>query len=277
MKNNANPHSMNLPIHSKEQLKEPRSMPRTHQRRNPAASGRPLNPLLSVALAAAVGWVANVSSAGASPTTILYFDPINGADDETLTGSPPSQRRGGVGSEFWTSGVEGEFRADGNVMGSGNDAVFLPFAPQQGMIYTLSADIDTTDGSGEELNWISLGFAAMAGNDAFNDFSVNGYGTMIVRQVRGPDGGSFAGVRHEGSTNPFFTTEGPQEIKIVLDASDPVEANWTVEFFNNGESVGGPMPATEGSLTEIRYAGFTRIAGACGSVKNFKLIAEPAP
>jgi len=212
----------------------------------------------------------------AEGATIVYFDPLNGTD-APLTGTSPGERSGGAGTGVWTADNGGAFRADGRVLGDGHSGVFLPFTPEPGKIYTLTADIDTTGAGDQGLGWISLGFATLDGNGAFDAPSVDGYGTMIVREVRGPWGRAFAGVRDEGEPIIFSTTPGPQELKTVLDASDPDESNWTMEFFNADTSVGGPVTAANGSFANISHAGFTRWQGTTGLVKNFKLVAEPAP
>jgi hypothetical protein len=215
-----------------------------------------------------IGLAAHQADAG-----IIYADPLNGAD-ATLTGTAPSDRTGGVGTNVWTANANGLFQADGDVLPSANAGAFLPFTPSAGFIYTLSADVNTTAG---ELNWISLGFADLNGDNAFNDASVNSYGTMLVRANRGAGlGKAFSGVGVGGEVT-FTTTTGAQQLQVVLDASDANAANWTMQFYYNGSAVSNALTATSGSYANISYVGFTKIATAEGTVKDFELTAVPEP
>jgi len=214
-----------------------------------------------------IGLAAHQADAG-----IIYADPLNGAD-ATLTGTAPSDRTGGVGTNVWTANANGFFQADGDVLPSAtlNAGAFLPFTPSAGNIYTLSADVNTTAG---ELNWISLGFADLNGDNAFNAALVNGYGTMLVREVRGSWGRAFAGVGTGGEV-AFTQTTGAQQLEVVLDASDASAANWTMQFYNNGLAVSSAVTADSGSYANISYV--TKIATAEGTVKDFELTAVPEP
>lgn len=224
-------------------------------------------------ISAAEGVVSNfVLTVEPAPSQyVIYSDPLNGAD-ATLTGTAPEDRPGGVGTNEWTANDDGEFQADGDVVGANEDGVFLPFTPEAGTMYKLSADVDTTDGF-----WISLGFAGLNDNYNFASPTVNGYGTMIVRETRGDGSGgvTFAGKWYRGvcasGDTIYTTTPGPQPLEIVLNARDSNPANWTMEFFNNGASVGGPSTVASGSYGDINYVGFTRASGTDGTVKNFKL------
>jgi hypothetical protein len=205
----------------------------------------------------------------------IYLDPLDGAD-ATLTGTAPEDRTGGVGSADWTANANGLFQADGDALSSAtlNAGVFLPFTPSAGFIYTLSADVNTTAGV---LDWISLGFADLNGDNVFNDASVNGYGTMFVRANRGAGlGKAFSGVGVGGEVT-FTTTTGAQQLQVVLDASDANAANWTMQFYYNGSAVSSAVTADSGSFANISYVGFTKIKTAEGTVKDFELTAVPEP
>jgi hypothetical protein len=204
---------------------------------------------------------------------VIYYDPLNGAN-ATLTGTSPDDRPGGVGTNEWSANDDGDFQADGDVTGTGNDGAFLPFTPEPGNRYKLSAEVDTTGGG---VYYISLGFAGLNANTIFTSATVDGYGTMVVRQNRGDGSGGvafagkyYAGVGAAGDTI-FTTTTGSQPLEIVLNALSPNAANWTVEFLNNGASVGGPLTASSGTYGDIAYVGFTRAESAVGMVSNFEL------
>ncbi|MBN1510600.1 MAG: hypothetical protein JXB13_01165, partial [Phycisphaerae bacterium] len=198
---------------------------------------------------------------------VIYSDPLNGADT-TLTGTAPRDR-GGVGANPWTANARGVFRANGRVEGRGRSGVFLPFTPEAGKVYTLSAEVDAT---GDDAGWISLGFAARNGDSVFNARSVKGYGTMIVRGRRGDEAGMFYPGEGVAGYTAFANDDGKQDLRIVFDAADSKAANWSMTFFNNGIEVGTPRAAGRGtSYANIRYVGFSRHGACTGTVKHFKL------
>jgi hypothetical protein len=212
--------------------------------------------------------VARAATAGA----VIWSDPLNGAET-TLTGTAPRDR-GGVGANLWTGNARGVFRANGRVEGRGSSGVFLPFTPEAGKIYTLSADIDTAGGG---VSFISLGFAGGSGDDAFVAPSVNGYGTIIVRQDRGASWGKYYSGAGAAGDRAFANTAGPQRLKIVLDATRDDPASWTVTFHSNGAPLAGPVTSARGrGFAQIRYVGLTRMPEATGIVKNFELRERPA-
>ena len=196
---------------------------------------------------------------------VIYADDFSGGD-VTLSGLPPDVRPGG---ETWTANTDGDFRANGNVQGDGNDGAWLPFTIEPGRVYALSADINTTNGG---TDGITLGFAENNGNAVFYDASVNGYGTLLIRQNRGAgQGQTFAGVGTAGGGTGVDTTAGSQSIKIVFDASDASAANWTMEWFVGGWSAAGPQTVAGGSYADIGYIGFSRLNTADGIIDNLEL------
>jgi hypothetical protein len=218
----------------------------------------------------AIGLIAIASSIQAA---VIYFDPLDGSDS-TLTGTAPADRTGGVGTATWSANAGGVFQADGDVVVDvgQNAAVWLPVTLEVGKIYTLSANINTTSGNGNVLNWIALSFAQSNGDNVFNAPSVAGYGTMFVRSERGAGRGQFFTGPGSAGAHPFLIGSGSQKLEIVLDASDESAANWTMTFSSNGVQVGGPLKAASGgSFANIRFVGFTRQSGAEGIVKNFEL------
>lgn len=235
---------------------------------------------------AAVALFAIATTAPAA--TIIYSDPLNGSGSD-LNGTSPADR-GGTGTDAWVAGSE--FNADGSVAGPDDEeqGAWLPFTPQAGMIYTLSADVDPTGGGGD---WISLGFAenntTTGPGAAF--FTVNnpgGYGHITVKDTRGsgdgqvfPGEGTSADAGSEVTFDPADT--GAIALKIVLDTTGATSADWTLEFFQAGNPISGPTTLSaavgNGDLGNIQHVGFTNLNDVTGSVKNFELteeIPEPA-
>ncbi|MCA9249314.1 MAG: PEP-CTERM sorting domain-containing protein, partial [Planctomycetales bacterium] len=145
------------------------------------------------------------------------------------------------------------------------------FVPQQGRVYTLSADINTVDGGTGVSNWITLGFGQLNGDINFNNPAVNAYGSILIRETRGVGAAqTFTGTNTNGSSSTD-SPAGVVSIDIVLDTLDLDSNNWTVEWFVNGASTGLPQTAAAGSYADIGYLGFSRLNGASGTIGNLQL------
>lgn len=220
----------------------------------------------------------------AAPAATVYLDPLNGSGSD-LNGTSPADR-GGTGTAEWVAGSE--FNADGSVAGQNVQSAWLPFTPQAGKVYTLSADVNITSTGG---NWISLGFAeGNATTGAFyTDSAVNGYGTVLYKGNRGPGvGNAYTGVTTEGLLSGTFdpAASGAITLKVVLDTTVATSADWTVEFFAAGTSFAGPSTIAAadtdgdsefGDLGDIGYVGLTNLNDVTGTIKNFTLTEVPEP
>jgi len=204
-------------------------------------------------------------------STTIYSDDFPGSSSNPLNGTTPvieSGSLGGSGTAAWSAG--GYFNADGSVEASGgyNSAV-LPFQPQAGNIYTLSADINNTDG---DSTWIALGFEQVNNtSSAFNGNS--GYDWMLIRGNRGSGQGQrFLGANTAGSAT-FTMPSGTVDLSEVLNTTG---AQWTAEWFANGTLISGPTSYT--SAPSINYVGFSEFADGAGTVGDFSLTAtQPVP
>lgn len=191
-------------------------------------------------------------------TTTIYQHDFNGNAQDQLGGTTTD-----VGDGTWFNANFDDFSsfyADGSVVeGFAPSGIWLPFTVEQGNVYTLSADVDLTAG-----DWISLGYALFAGDKAF--FGTGGAGTAIVK----PESMElFAGVGTAGKST-IVADAGVQQIKIVLDATAANTASWTIEFFESGVSVAGPLTAASGDFGSIQNVGFTTANGSStGTVDNF--------
>lgn len=205
----------------------------------------------------------------APPVTVLLQDTLGGAAG-TLNGRTPDT----VGTSNWIAGTA--WNTDGTqATGSGTANAFLPFVPQPGRIYTLSADVETitTDGG----SWSALGFAnGTTANSQWH--TVNSpVGWWLVRgdyptgnagnpnqMFIGPGTGS-------GSTGTGFWPSNSVNYKIILDTTPASAANWTFTYLANG-SVIRAATAFGGSGPTITRVGFGMINAAGNSyVKNFTL------
>jgi hypothetical protein len=188
----------------------------------------------------------------ANATTILYSDNFDGPALTPLNGTTPDVTMGGA---TWAAGAD--FEADGTVTFHGmqpapgdtslGDGAYLPFVPENGYIYELSATIDTRPSAIRNNNpkdWIALGFART--NDALNNQSRRFYDDPGGADLPGGEywmmsrtnlavapnfDQDFVGYR----TNNGNTFAGPalscDNLKIVLDTTVP---GWTVSWYFNG-------------------------------------------
>jgi hypothetical protein len=201
--------------------------------------------------------------AGLAQATIIYKDTFS--TDGQLSG-----RAVETGSGTWVADgtnltTSGGVALPGAVV-AGKDAA-LAFAPQSGMVYTLSADVSISAGA----TWLAVGFivntnAVLAGNELFYELidspapwayiQTNG----AVAALTGPKGTGFAGFPGKGTNGT---------IKIVLDTTG---ANWvSTWYFNN---VALRTNTYTGALTDINYVGFGTGGALTGTVDHFKLDAE---
>jgi hypothetical protein len=86
----------------------------------------------------------------AGATTTIYADNFPGSSSNPLNGTTPATESGMLGGTSgiaWNAATGGFFNADGSVNTSaGSGSADLPFTPQSGEIYTLSATVNDTAG-----------------------------------------------------------------------------------------------------------------------------------
>lgn len=214
---------------------------------------------------------------GEHEETTIYAHEFDGGSGP-LNGTPVD-----VGSEAWTSGSL--FQADGvvNTLQAGVDgqAAFLPFSPESGYVYTLSADIENDyDG------WVAMGFLPSlppAGDWTDTVYSVrhsnNGaYAWVLVRTESGNDFEAFNG---PSTSNGAFGGDvvpatSPVPVEIILDTRD---ATWTAEYVINGSSQ-GVYNLSSGAVSGIGGVGFSRTSGsvaAPGAVIDHFLLTSTEP
>jgi hypothetical protein len=106
---------------------------------------------------------------------LLYFDNFNGGATSLRRHVPDTV----IGSETWIA--SSTVHANGNLTGGQRDGAWLPFVPQAGYVYTLTADVNTTMGGS---NWIAIGFAGKENITSADEFNTTaeGYGTILLRQ-----------------------------------------------------------------------------------------------
>lgn len=155
---------------------------------------------------------------------------------------------GGASSATWNDALgtndTGALLANGSDTATLGDSWLLPFNPQPGYVYTLTASLTFTGSPG---SWIGLGFAQ---NDSVN--VPNGYGRFADSSNGGPTGYDFiiltessGGVQYftgpKGNTPQIFAgtgfTAGPQTltVQVILNTTNTL---WSISAYVNGVQMG---------------------------------------
>lgn len=129
---------------------------------------------------------------------------------------------------------------NGTVNTTAGDSVLLPFTPENGYIYTLTASVTF---SGDPGSWIGAGFAqnyvySGSGNAQFNQSGINGYDWAILTESSG-NVQYFAGPSGAGplfNQNNFFTA-GPGTHTLTL-TLNTTAAQWVAACYIDGVQAG---------------------------------------
>ena len=231
-----------------------------------------LNHARAAAAALMVG-AASVSVAVPAAGAVLYFDDFSGAGGP-LNGAVPDTRPDGS-TATWAAG--GTLADSGAVTVDADGATaYLPFVPESGQEYTLSATL-LTGATGN--NFLGIGFTRVQGNPNFRFFAVpagnvdpqavlwgmsrgsNAPGTSFDQSFIGPGTG--------GGVNA--TTRSADTVAIVLDTTG---ANWTVEWY-----FGAALARTESVAPDagIQFVALTANNSGGGTWDDFSLTVLPEP
>ena len=215
----------------------------------------PINYVGIVTEGAAVG---NVSAfkLTATKATVIYSQNFTGGTG-ALAGTTTT-----VGNGTWTPDIPSSNDIPGsNVIDlNGNTtaqygSISLPFTPQSGFIYDLTATINVTAANG---SWLGVGF--LENNDAYGFLGVPNVSNNKPAALR--RGGDWQ-VWPE-ATNIGWTSN---DVLIRLDTRN---STWTSTMFQGGVQMG----TTQNIVTApINYVGIVTEGAAVGSVSAFKLIA----
>jgi len=205
----------------------------------------------------------------APPVTVIYSDTM-GNSAATLNGRVPDTTD--TGSATWTAATTWNTDGSEAAATTGTGLAFLPFTPQPGRIYTLSADIENFDISGN--NWTALGFAN--GTDVVDQWhTVNSpVGWFLARGDNSPppnqDNQAFIGP-YTGNGQAFnYAPTAMTHYQIILDTTPSSSANWTFTYLANG-TVYVPATVFGGSGPTITTVGFGNEGASTSHVMNFVL------
>ncbi len=196
---------------------------------------------------------------------VIYGDNFSGTG--ALDGAVPNSA---PGAEAWTSSPL--WNADGTKAVNGTGSAWLPFSPEDGKIYTLSADVNPDLSTSAD--WLALGFGGLAPGDmdqaqfqggvnlgtAWMLFRENdGFGS-VIQTFRGP--GTALGQSHDLTPDVV----GSAKLEVILDTT---EANWTIEWKIDGTTLRSLAYTTNPTIQSVGIGGFNT---ATGAIDNFSLV-----
>lgn len=219
---------------------------------------------------------------------LVYSNNFSLGSAVDINGTAPtlaSSFAGGSSSATWNSviGVNDTSAslANGTVDGSQN-SVLLPFTPQSGYVYSLSASITF---SSSPSSWVNLGFTQLSpvnqasGHARFTDTSVNGIDWMIANPstaneqfFSGPRATPSAGLASQNVVNGL----GTYKLQLNLDTTSTL---WTISSFVNGTQLGSDFTFTANpTITAVGYGQNSLTSGSSGIQWNdLELTASPVP
>lgn len=177
--------------------------------------------------------VLGLSAVNQVAAEIIYYDDFNGTGN--LNGTTPDITTGGA---VWVAGDD--FDADGTITyddDSYGDSAYLPFVPEDGYIYTLSATLNATVGrTNGENDWLAIGFTRLNSGPEYRFFNDPGstdrypvYWGMTRTDQADENDQTFTGLVTAGVQDTLTMSE--DDIAIVLNT---IEDTWVVSWYYNG-------------------------------------------
>ncbi len=193
--------------------------------------------------------------------TVIYADDFSGSG--SLNGSSPDTA---PGADTWTA--SSFWNADGTKTANNTASAWLPFSPEAGKVYTLSADVNPDFSS--STNWLSMGFGGNAPGDMDTaQFQGGGNGASPWMLFREADDSpsviqTFGGPVANHDLTPDIV--GSARLEIILNTTG---ANWTAEWKADGATLRNYTYTTNPTIESVGFGGFT---SATGSLDNFSLV-----
>jgi hypothetical protein len=173
----------------------------------------------------------------------IYSNTFNGGAVNINQAAPTvaTDDAGAASSALWKDAANSTMlHANGSVNTAAGDSVLLPFTPENGYIYTLTASVTF---SGNPGSWIGAGFAENywypgSGNAQFNESGVNGYDWAILTESSG-NVQYFTGPSTTGqifNQNGFFASgAGTHTLTLTLNTTG---AQWVMSCSVDGNEAG---------------------------------------
>lgn len=260
--------------------------------------------LICMSAALAVGFSGFAQKATA---IVIYHENFAGLSTDNLNGKAPDVDNTASGTDTWLA--YNAYKQNGALPGGTgqnvNRGAWLPFVPQAGNVYTLSASLTGVVASGTNAStnfaWYALGFGKSLPSDVqtssnrFNEGEAVGRAWMLFRPNntsanlnQSHRGSGTSGTGPAGTPQPWATGSpsggGDVDLQIVLDTT---VSTWTVTYYANrpGDPLlmvsPGALPLL--SQTDLGIVGICRTTDTAanssmsGKVTSFDLSVEPVP
>ena len=194
-------------------------------------------------------------------TQTIYSDTLIGSG--ALNGVAATVANGVAGGTAGATWISGATKTSSGVTYTSGKRGFLPFTPQSGYTYTLTATVQLTGAS----DWVSLGFATTSASGRWHTTGTK-YAWALVRNSGGGAPQSYAGSNTNNLQTWSSTASGQQTLIITLDTTG---ANWKTYA-----TIGGVSSTTftySSNPTSIAYVGFGMDTGGTAKVRDFSLTA----
>jgi hypothetical protein len=197
---------------------------------------------------------------------VIYQDDFSGSGTADVVGTTPDVTTGG---NQWgnSNGTSPNFKDNGMFVHGGT--ALLAFTPQQGNIYTVSADIYKW---GDQFH--------LFGFFDTNAYAAGGWGNQLgAWRIYNDSASMDRGRTAEAPLGQPAITSVSHNYKIVIDATSVNSVDWTTTFYLDGVKTGGPATAiwTPLGYGDVAYVGFSQWDGVGAEANNFQLTVVPEP
>ena len=230
------------------------------------------SPILKTAAAIAIAGVTALAlGSTAARAGVIYQDNFSGSSSNSLVGLLPTTDTGGA---KWATaldvGAADTFQADGSVTSiTTNYGDYLPFSPENGNIYTLSATLDPAS-----VGWVGISFGAYVPGDR------GGVGPSMISHYET----TTATITEFAIGNTATTFTGTANVPLDQTASivlNTMSTQWTATYYYNSKDLGSVTYAAGSNPTGINGVTIAAVGSSAspfsGSVASFELQTVPEP
>lgn len=189
---------------------------------------------------------------------------LNGSSPDV---TDPYERQWIAGSVLFTDGT--------NLVYPGQDQAYLPFTPQSGHIYTLTADMDGTTNNSQ---WLALGYTTATAVSSGLFYDTASAWTLMRANHAGTQQSFIAiGNNLTADAQDFecYDPDGPSRVTMVLNTTTGNSvSNWTVTVWEDGVKVGDHVFPVN---PDIQYVGCGGQLHVTGLFDNFTLTDSQLP
>ncbi len=234
--------------------------------------------------AVAAGMAGAVGHSPTASATVIYSDSFVQAQGTQLSGQvvqSSATYAGGTAGAIWTGSTGILTTGSGSYIPQASE-IYLPFSPQQGYIYTLSATLDTSSNTAGD--WAAIGFSDGAATGAFWH-TINSPADWAL--VRGAASGGAGGGQPQYFAGPGtnngggFGTAADTGLQIVVITLNTSAAAWTGSAVIQGDPSNPSSTFTYTSNPAITDVGFGTAGFASAltsaNISNFAITAVATP